>query len=105
MGQQQHERFPKKNENQANGMLGLIRKDICGPLLVTSLSSSKYFMALTYDYSRFTSVYFMKKKDEDLLTFKIFKHMIKKFIEKLIKYITTNHGKGIYVTFFYHLPS
>ncbi len=93
MGQQQHERFPKKSENQAKGVLGLIHMDLCGPLLVASLSNSRYFMALTDDYSRFTWVYFMKRKYEDLLTFKVY------------KYLRTNHGGGIHVTFFYHLPS
>jgi len=95
----------KKNENQAKGVLGLIHTDLCGPLLVASLSSSRYLMALTYDYSCFTWVYFMKRKYEDLLTFKVFKQMIKNFIEKIIKYLRTNDGGGIHVTFFYHLPS
>jgi hypothetical protein len=63
MGQQQNERFPKKNENQAKGVLGLIHTDICGPLLVASSSNFRYFMALIDDYSHFTWVYFMKRKD------------------------------------------
>jgi hypothetical protein len=81
-------------------MLGLIHTNLCGPLLVASLFSSRYFMALTYDYSYFTWVYFMKRKYEELLTFKVFKQMIKNFIEKIINYLRTNHGRGIHVTFF-----
>jgi hypothetical protein len=62
-------------------------------------------MALTYNYSHFTSVHFLKRKYEALLTFKVFKQMIENLIEKKIKCLKINCGEGVYVTIFYHLPS
>jgi hypothetical protein len=58
-------------------------------------------MALTYNYSHFTSVHFLKRKYEALLTFKVFKQMIENLIEKKIKCLKINCGEGVYVTIFY----
>jgi hypothetical protein len=39
-------------------------------------------MTLRNDYNHFTRVYFLKRKDEALLTFKVFKQMIENLVEK-----------------------
>ncbi len=44
---------------------------------VQSLGGAKYFVCFFYDYSHKTWVYMMKKKDEVLAKFKIFKNEIK----------------------------
>jgi hypothetical protein len=67
--------FKNKQKNKQKE-LDLIHMNICGLLLVPSLCNSKYFMTLRNDYSHFTWVYFLKRKDEALLTFKVFKQMI-----------------------------
>jgi hypothetical protein len=62
-------------------------------------------MALIDDYNYFTWVYFLKRKNEALLTFKVFKQMIENLIEKIYSFLGLIMGGGVYVTFFYHLPS
>ena len=54
----------------------LIHSDLCGPLPITSVGGSKYFMLFIDDYSRMTWIYFLQKKLEAFETFKIFHVMI-----------------------------
>ncbi|CAM6116227.1 unnamed protein product [Calypogeia fissa] len=64
--------------------LELIHSDLCGPLPVPSLHGSRYIMTITDDFSRFTWVYFLKKKGEVFETFKHFKlHVEVKFPFKI----------------------
>ncbi|KRX39073.1 Retrovirus-related Pol polyprotein from transposon TNT 1-94 [Trichinella sp. T9] len=42
----------------------LIHVDLCGPMHVTSLGGSKYFLIFKDDFSRYRQNFFLKKKDD-----------------------------------------
>lgn len=48
----------------------IVHTDICGPMKINSLGGAKYFIKFMYDASRWTEVYFLKKKSDTLKTFK-----------------------------------
>jgi len=45
--------FPR-SDNKADGMLGLIHSDICGPMSTRALSGTEYFVTFINDHSRKT---------------------------------------------------
>lgn len=56
--------FPPVVERKANRPLGLIHTDLCGPMETATPSGNRYIMTLIDDFSRFTTVYLLKTKDE-----------------------------------------
>ena len=50
----------------------MIHSDVCGPTFVNSLEGSRYYVTFIDDYTRHTSVHFMKTNDEVLEKFKTF---------------------------------
>jgi hypothetical protein len=59
-----------RSDNRANGMLGLIHSDICGPMSARALSGGEYFVTFIDDHFRKTWIYFLKTKDEVFDRFK-----------------------------------
>ena len=49
IGKHQLYLFPKKSENNTSQLLELIHNDICGPMNVNSVGSSKYFVTIIDD--------------------------------------------------------
>jgi hypothetical protein len=56
--------FPKQAQRKTTSILDLIHSDVCGPIEPTTPAGNRYFMTLIDDYSRFTTVYCIKKKSE-----------------------------------------
>ncbi|KAL0401711.1 UNVERIFIED_CONTAM: hypothetical protein Slati_4201000 [Sesamum latifolium] len=48
----------------ANGLLGLIHTDVCGPLSIPARGGFSYFITFTDDHSRYGYVYLMRYKSE-----------------------------------------
>ena len=69
MGRQHCQPFPKKSQSRSSQPLELIHSDGCGPTSVNSVGGSRYFVTFIDDYSRFTTVYFMKNRSEVLEKF------------------------------------
>lgn len=61
--------FPQKSTTQTTKLLELVHSDVVGPLEVPSLGGSRYFITFIDDYSKWTTVYTMKKKSESLECF------------------------------------
>eukprot|EP00253_Pinus_taeda_P016236 PITA_16236 len=59
---------------------------------VNSLGGYSYYLTFTYDYSRKTWIYFLKKKDEVFSWFRHFKALIENQTEKKIKILITDNG-------------
>jgi len=57
-------------EAEDDGTTQLIHSDLCGPINQKLLGGSLYFMLLIDDYTKFTAVYFLKKKTEAAACFK-----------------------------------
>jgi len=60
-------------EIRSTKKLHLVHSDVCGPMHTQSVGGNKYFVTFIDDYSRYTAVYFMKKKSEVIEKFKEFK--------------------------------
>ena len=60
-----------------------------GPIPTTSMSNSRYVLTFIYDLSRFTWVYFLKKKSE----------VLEKFIDSKASVETSTRRKIIYIRY------
>ncbi|WVY99308.1 hypothetical protein V8G54_025378 [Vigna mungo] len=72
--------------------LEVVHSDICGPLDVPTLAGNRYFVTFVDEFSRMIWVYFIKQKSEVLETFKYFKKLTEKEIEKSLKLLQTDGG-------------
>ena len=61
--------FPKKSNHRAKALLEIVHTDLCGPMEIPSHGGSRYVLMFTDDYSRYTTVYFLKNKHETLSKF------------------------------------
>ena len=73
-------------------MLELVHSNVCGPMSTQARVGYKYFITFTDDYSRFGSVYLMKRKSEAFEKFKEFKAKVENQLGKRIKVIRYDRG-------------
>ena len=64
--------IPKKSMSRASQILELVHSDLNGPIDVMSLGGSRYFITFIDDFSKWTTVYMMRKKSESLKYFQIY---------------------------------
>ena len=69
-------KFDWGKESHAKSIMGMIYSDIIGPIPTTSMSGSWYVLTFIYDFSRYTWVFFLKKKYEVLERFIEFKELV-----------------------------
>lgn len=69
-----------------------IHSDLCGPMEVSSLNGSRYFLLFVDDCTRMTFIYFLKQKSEIFNRFKEFKAVIENQQGKKIKILHTDNG-------------
>ncbi|GJZ60582.1 putative ribonuclease H-like domain-containing protein [Tanacetum coccineum] len=63
-GKQHRASCKSKTENSISLPLHLLHMDLFGPTFIKSLKKKMYCLFVTYDYSRFTWVFFLATKDE-----------------------------------------
>ena len=91
-GKQKRASFPKGKATRACEILEIVHSDVCGPMEENSLGGSRYFVTFIDDKSRFTAVYFMKRKDQVLEKFKEYEAMVTNTTEKKIKILRSDNG-------------
>lgn len=64
--------FPPVGEIKTKRQLELVHSDVCGPMENTSIGGCRYFVTFIDDYTRYSSVYFIKEKSEVFTKFKQF---------------------------------
>ncbi len=75
--------FPKQSLNKSSSVLDLIHSDVCGPMKTMSPSGKRYILTFIDDFSRFTKVFFLRKKSETESKLKEYVEMAKtKFVRK-----------------------
>lgn len=84
--------FPKESFTRANENLDLIHSDLCGPMSIITPSGNRYVLTLIDDYSRYTTVYFLKKKSEVNEKFRHFCAEVENKFGRKIKTIRTDNG-------------
>lgn len=86
-------RLPFNNKGRrASAVLEVIHGDLCGPMEVTSLGGSKYFMVLEDDFSRMVFIYFLEHKGQVFEKFKEFKAYTENQQGKKIKIFRSDQG-------------
>ena len=74
----EHKKYDRGKENRATCILGLIHSDISGPMPVTYMNGSRYLLNFIDDFSRYTWVFFLKKKSKVCEKFSELKALIEK---------------------------
>ena len=62
IGKHPEHKLDRGKANRATSILGLIHSDISSPILFTSMNGSRYLLNFIDDFSRYTWVFFLKKK-------------------------------------------
>jgi transposase InsO family protein len=97
LGKQHRDAFPVHQEKRHTDLLELIHTDVCGPMQTKSLGGSSYFLTFIDDRSRYTWIYFIRRKGDVFEYFKEFRIMIEKQTGKCIKILRSDSG-GEYVS-------
>jgi Integrase core domain/GAG-pre-integrase domain len=84
--------FPKKSSSRASGILDLVHSDVCGPMPVNSMGGSRYFMTLTDDHYRWSDIFCLKNKSEELECFKKWKTQVECPSDRRIRTLRTDNG-------------
>lgn len=90
-GKQNRVSFPSGGK-RTKQILELVPSDVFGPVKVPSLGKSVYYVSFIDDFSRYTWIYFLKKKYEVFDRFKEFKALVENQTKKKIKVLRTDNG-------------
>jgi transposase InsO family protein len=72
--------------------LEIMHTDLVGTTTTKGLKGEKYFMLLFDDYTRMTSVFFLKNKSEAFENFKIYKEMVENEMDSKRKFLRSDNG-------------
>ncbi|GJV98910.1 retrovirus-related pol polyprotein from transposon TNT 1-94 [Tanacetum coccineum] len=84
--------YKSKTENSISLPLYLLHMDLFGPTFVKSLMKKMYCLVVTYDFSRFTWVFFLSTKDETSGILKSFISRIENLVDHKVKVIRCDNG-------------
>jgi hypothetical protein len=79
------EKFDKGKSQRASAPLDLIHSDLMGPFPHPSISKARFVLIFVDDFSRFTWIYFLRKKSEVFQHLKYFKALVETQSGKKIK--------------------
>ncbi|GJY63523.1 putative ribonuclease H-like domain-containing protein [Tanacetum coccineum] len=91
-GKQHKASYKSKTENSISLPLHLLHMDLFGPTFVKSLMKKMYCLVVTYDFSRFTWVFFLATKDETSGILKSFITGIENLVDHKVKVIRCDNG-------------
>ena len=83
--------FPA-SDSRSKGVVDLVHSDVCGKILVVSLSGYQYYVTFIDDFSMKTWIYFMKIKDEVFNRFQEFKVLVENQIGRRIKVLRADNS-------------
>ncbi|QRV95406.1 integrase core domain protein [Ceratobasidium sp. AG-Ba] len=84
--------FPKQSESTINEIGELVVTDVWGPARIASIGKFKYYVSFTDVATRFTSLGFLRHKDETLSHYKSFEAMLDTQKNKKIKRVRFDNG-------------
>lgn len=74
-GKSHRQSFPSSSTSRTSRLLALVHSDVNGPLETPSLGGSRYFITFINDFSKWRTVYMMKKKSDSFKCFTTFHKM------------------------------
>jgi transposase InsO family protein len=96
LGKHPQEKFDKGKTQRVSAPLDLIHSDLMGPFPHPSIRKVCFFLIFVDDFSRFTWIYFLRKKSEVFQHLKDFKALVETWSRKKIKVLRNDNG-GEYV--------
>jgi hypothetical protein len=84
--------FPSNSDRKKRDFLDLVHIDVCGPMQTRSLGGAFYFLLFIDDCTRYTWVYFLRRKSDVFKYFKEFRTMVEKQTGKSIKILRSDQG-------------
>ena len=84
--------FKPVGEIKSSRKLQLVHSDVCGPMETQSIGGHRYFVTFIDDYSRYSAVYFIKRKSEVFDKFKEFEAVISNESGEHIGTLRTDNG-------------
>ena len=92
LGKHPEHKFDRGKESWESSILGLIHYDINGPIPITFMNGSRYLLTFIDDFSRYTWVFFIKKKSEVCEKFTELKALIENASSQNIKILRYKNG-------------
>ena len=94
-GKQTRQSFASNNlrETKASKLLEIVHTDIYGPMEISSIGGTKYFILFINDHSRYLSIYFLNSKSEALDAFKTYKKYVEKKTGEQILALRSDNGR------------
>jgi hypothetical protein len=96
LGKHSQEKFDKEKSQRDSTPLDLIHNDLMGPFPHPYIRKVRFVLIFVDDFSRFTWIYFLRKKSEVFQHLKDFKALVEIESGKKIKVLQTDNG-GEYV--------
>ena len=93
VGKHPEHKFNRGKASRASCILGLIHSDISGPMPITSMNGSRYVLTFIDDFSRYTWVFFIKKKSEVCEKFTELKALLENASGQNIKTLRSDNGR------------
>lgn len=93
LGKIRRKPFPKGQATRAKRPLELIHSDVVGKITPMSKGGANYVVTFIDDFTRHTSVYFMKKKSQVLEKFNEFKRRSENCLDLKIEKLRTDNGE------------
>jgi transposase InsO family protein len=84
--------FPQKSNSKSDEILQLIHSDVCGPMQEATPSGNRYFATFIDNYSRYTTLYLLKRKSDVEDRFIEFVERLKTKFGKKPKMFRTDQG-------------
>ncbi|GBM94626.1 Copia protein [Araneus ventricosus] len=88
--------YPKEAKYRAAHPLDLVHSDLCGPMPTQSVNGKYYFFTFVDDYSRYSMIYLLSKKDEVLSKLKEYIAMTRNKFGRMLKVLKSDNG-GEYI--------
>ena len=85
----------RKSESKTSALLELVHSDLNGPLDVPSLGGSHYFVTFIDDFSKWATVYTMKKKSDTLACFKKYHALAEKHTGSKVKSVNVIQRRNV----------
>ena len=85
-------KFGKRDYYRAKEAIQIIHSDIFGPVNVTSNNDARFFISFIDDWSRFTTIYFIRYKSEAFEKFQEYRKMVENQHKSKIQILYTDCG-------------
>jgi hypothetical protein len=92
LGKMHRDEFPSNPDRKKRDVLDIFHIDVCGPMQTRSLGGAFYFLLFIDDCTRYTWVYFLRRKSDVFKYFKEFRTMVERQIRKPIKILRFDQG-------------